>query len=349
MKKTMFFLLLLLVGFQGVQAQEFVVNPWGAEELKCYGVTWDGWEWKTAHERYVMLEEGYTFQCVDTIDSDYCIFEYEDKYYAARTKGLKFSSGNPEGMENPLSEEVQIRATPVGEFYGSMSAVYSVLAIFAVAMFFVFLYLKSETSFLRGALLVVIPLAILAVSAIEVYGYYLFEDDIFWWCDYELYGFWGTLLRLIPFALLLVAQLLSIKVYKEALPHELSIKPAAISLGICIPLSIAVAIVMALMNMQSTPAFDIVVNATFFISLGIGVVKTLVRNISACGLFSGIFETLFILVYIISCIITVVAFISFSFKVIMMLLAACFVILLLFGMINGGTSKKRVFIFVEKD
>ena len=341
MKRILLFFLLTLAGLQGVSAQEFVVNPWGADELKCYTATKKGRQWEVGYEDFVMVEKGYTFQSVDSIQSEYYVFKHEGGYYAASAAELKFSSGNPAGQENPLSEEIQMRATPVGEFYGSMSAVYSIIAIYVVALLFVFLCLKFNTSFSRALFLVVVPLAILAVSAIEIYGYYLFNDKIFWWCEYERYGFWGTLLRLIPFALLVVTQLLSIKIYEPALEHELSIKPAAISLAVCVPLTIISAFAASYIDVPVETAMAV----TFSVSLGIGVLITLVRNISDFGFFQGIFVTLFTIVYVISCIISVVSLISFSFKLIMMMLAVCFGLMIISGLANAKTTRT----FVTKD
>lgn len=345
MKRQLLFFLLLLAGLQGVEAQEFVINPWAADTLKCYAAKRNGWEWEVQYEKHVMLPDGYTFQSVDSIGNDYFVFKHEGAYYAAKARELKFSSNNPEDMENPLSEEAQKRGSPIGEFYGSMSFLYVIIAIYTVALLVSLLYIKTGASFFRFIFLLVIPLAILAVSLIEIYGYYQFEEDIFWWCEYERYGFWGTLLRLIPFALLVVTQLLSIKFYQAALPHEFSIKPAAISLAVCLPLTIAAVIIMAIIGMEGTPAFEIISMSVFFLSLGTGVLITLVRNISSFGFFSGIFVTLFTIVYVISCIISVLSLITFSFKVIMMILAACFGIAILCGMANAAPTRT----FVTKD
>ena len=343
MKRLLLFFFLLLAGLQVVPAQEFVVNPWAADSLKCYEATRNGREWEVGYEKHVMLEKGYTFQSVDTIRSEYYVFKHEGKYYAANAVALKFGSGNPENMENPLSEEIQMCATPVGEFYGSMSAVYSIIAIYVVALLFVFLYLKFGTPFLRAMFLIIVPFAILAVSAIEIYGYFYFSDKIFWWCEYERYGFWGTLLRLIPFALLVVTQLLSIKIYEPALEHELSIKPVAISLAVCVPLTIISAFVASSMDMP----VEMTMAVTFSVSLGFGLLISLVRNISAFGFFQGVFVTLFTIVYVISCVISVVSLISFSFKVIMMMLAVCFGILMIYGIATVPIAEKRT--FVTKD
>ena len=117
---------------------------------------------------------------------------------------------------------------------------------------------------------------------------------------------------------------------------------ALTGVGVCMPI---ILIISAFAASYIDVPVETAMAVTFSVSLGIGVLITLVRNISDFGFFQGIFVTLFTIVYVISCIISVVSLISFSFKVIMMMLAVCFGLMIISGLANAKTTRT----FVTKD
>uniref|UniRef100_UPI004055F21C hypothetical protein n=1 Tax=Alistipes sp. TaxID=1872444 RepID=UPI004055F21C len=60
---------------------------------------------------------------------------------------------------------------------------------------------------LRLPTLVAIPVLILLISLMEIVGFLSVKGDMFWWCDYDTYGFFGSLLRVIPFIAVVWMQL----------------------------------------------------------------------------------------------------------------------------------------------
>ena len=154
--------------------------------------------------------------------------------------------------------------------------------------------------------------------------------DMFWWCDYDRYGFFGSLFRVIPFMIVMVIQLYSIKLYERGLiindseydaesPKTISVKPAFISLAVCVPIFLVVVFTMAGLDLQGI-WMDIAGIVAFLGSLGIGVVITLKRNIKAWGAANGLWVTIFTIVYCLGCIVAGIGLIVLIFKIIFQML-----------------------------
>jgi hypothetical protein len=164
----------------------------------------------------------------------------------------------------------------------------------------------------------------IVASVLEIWAYSVLGSDAFWWCSYENYGFWGSLLRAIPFVVFVAFQLYSIKGYERLLLDErsdvkLSIKPAAISLVICIPVTILAVVCMTLMGHEGVLR-DVVSVAAFFLSFGIGVFISLRKNIKILGKFSGFLFTIFSMVYIVASVIAIIGLIIVALDLIFQIL-----------------------------
>ncbi len=345
MKKIFLLLVALFIGVQCVPAQEFTLNSWGWDlgKVKCYLVEKSDSGWVLSNSERVEFEDGFKLHSFTrAVDNDsYYVFNHEGEYYAAHEKKLVFSPENPEGVENPLSKSAQRRSTRLGEFYGSMEATYFILIIFAVAIVISFLYLTTKTIVLRPLFIITIPVAILLVSAIAIYGFLCFEEDFLWWCDMDKLGFWGALICLVPFALILWTLYRSISVYERGLflnsknddpnapEKKISVKPAAIGICVSIPLAFIVLAVLAANGHQHSWYFEPLVLGVFFVTLGIGLLISLKRNISTFGLFFGILITLFLIVYIVGCIIFTGAAIVLAFEVLIQILMVIGAIIML--------------------
>ena len=331
--KRLFLLLALLCTYVITSAQEFIINPWGAEESLCYAVSKsaEGFSVNYNEEEGLNFAEGTSIQKIGESDNGYYyIFEHEGKYFAANRQELIFSSNNPEDVENPLSEKIQARGSTLGKFYGSSSAITAIIITMAIAALIALFYLKFNIGALRPIFLLAIPTAILCISLIEVVGYLKFGMDMFWWCEYDRYGFFGSLFRVIPFMIVMVAQLYSIKVYEIGLafndsksdaniPRKISVKPAFISLAICVPVFLVVVFTMAGLDLQGI-WMDIAAIVAFLGSLGVGVFITLKRNIKAWGAINGMWVTIFTIVYCLGCIVSGIGLIVLIFKIIFQML-----------------------------
>lgn len=331
--KRLSLLLALLFTYVITSAQEFIINPWGADELQCYAVTKsaEGFSVNYNKEEGLNVADGTIIQKIAESDNGYYyIFEHEGKYYAADRKELKFSDNNPEDVENPLSAKIQARGSALGNFYRTSKAITSIVLIMLVAAIIATLFVGLKMYSLRPLFLIIVPVAILAVSIIEVVGFLRFGMDMFWWCEYDRYGFFGSLFRVIPFMLVMAAQLFSIKFYELGLiindpspesneEKKISVKPAFISLAICVPVFLVVVFTMAGLDLQGI-WMDIAAIVAFLGSLGVGVLITLKRNIKAWGSINGLWVTIFTIVYCLGCIVSGIGLIALIFKIIFQML-----------------------------
>ena len=326
--KRLFLLLVSLCAFFSVSAQEFIINPWGADELGCYPVnkTANGFSIVYNSDLKQPFEAGFTFQSLG-MDSDehFYIFEHEGNYYAAKRTELKFSNNNPDDMENPLPEKTQARSTLAGKFYGSSSAITIIVLLMAVAAILSYAYVGMGINALRPIFLVFIPFAILVVSLIMIVGYAKFQTDIFWWCEYDRYGFFGSLFRVIPFMAAVAVQLYSIKVYEMGLfngedtDKEISVKPAFISLAICIPVLLVTIFGLSAMGIKGD-LMEAIGLIAFLGSLGFGVLLTLKRNVKSFGAANGMWATIFTIIYSLGCIMSGIGLIILIFQIIFQIL-----------------------------
>lgn len=339
MRKELFTLFVaIFVGMASLSAQIFEISKWGSEDVLAFPTQKNSnGEWVHDATNAVRFDKGFEFQSVDK-QGDYYIFAHEGKFYSIYENNLKFSSKNPDEVENPLSEKQQKRFTLGGWFYSSMAAVYTMLIVMGFGVIISFLYFKGYIDN-KGFVLKVIPAAILINSLILIYGQLNFGSDIFWWCDYDRYGFFGSLLRVIPFMIVLFVQIISIKVYEiflfdgqtereDGTELKLSIKPAALSLALCLPATIAVAILLSFLNIRGF-FMDTITLVVFFGSLGWGMLKTYRKNVQLFGALNGLMMTIFSAVYIIGCVIAAIALIVLIFRIIFQILAVLGTLLVL--------------------
>lgn len=146
-----------------------------------------------------------------------------------------------------------------------------------------------------------LPACILAASMLEIWAYLVMGKSAFWWCDSDRYGFFGSMLRVVPFVLFVAFQLFSIKIYEAFLPgvnedNKLSIKPLAIGIAICLPVALAIAMLLAAFDIRGLTA-GLASVAGLLICLTVGFVWSLVKNIKVLGKVNGLFFTVFGIVY----------------------------------------------------
>lgn len=329
---------------------ELVIDPWGGSGVECKELvkTSKGYESHTNKpERF--FERGYTFKPI-RFDGGYrYTFEEEGKYYAVNMSDIQFDRRKDakelDFMIRGKSEQLREFG---GRFYGTSQALWLMLFVMGAAAVVVLFYLYGGVQSLRPLVLSVLPAAILVFSLIEIVGYTKFGTDMFWWCEYERYGFFGSLLRLFPFAAMVAAQVVSIRVYERVLfegetdpetgkPKRISLKPAAWSLALCIPIFVICIFIVAGAGMGNTILMDIVGLVSFLGTLGVGLFISLKRNIKSLGRTTGLYVTSFSIIYIIGCIISAIAMIILIFQIIFQILVVVGTILIFMMM---GTRRR---------
>lgn len=256
-------------------------------------------------------------------ESNYAAIEVNGKEYGVHSRYLLFSDENPEGVED-IFENTREREnhTWQGKLFATFAPYVVMASLFLAAILFMVIGLMSKV--VRKISLFVVPVCMIVASVLEIWAYSVLGSDAFWWCSYENYGFWGSLLRAIPFVVFVAFQLYSIKGYERLLLDErsdvkLSIKPAAISLVICIPVTILAVVCMTLMGHEGVLR-DVVSVAAFLLSFGIGVFISLRKNIKILGKFSGLLFTIFSMVYIVASVIAIIGLIIVALDLIFQIL-----------------------------
>ncbi len=321
---------------------ELVIDPWGGSSVECKQLKKSGNDFVAyTKSPKVEFERGYTFKAIAFVDHYRYVFEDDGKYYGVSMGDVQFDSREDaeelgfmiRGKSNKLHKFG-------GRFYGTSAALWMMLLVMGAAGVVAVLYLKGGVKSLRPLFLAILPAAILIFSFIEIFGYKQFGNDMFWWCEYERYGFFGSLFRLFPFAAMVAAQVASIRIYERALfegeidtdtgkPKKISLKPAAWSLVLCLPVLLIVAFIFASLDLQNTIIMDLASVIGFFGTLGLGLFISFKRNVKSFGHATGLYVTIFSIVYIIGCIISAIAMIALIFQIIFQILVVVGAILIL--------------------
>lgn len=341
--KRFFSFILLLACCMIMSAQKYVVDPLFSDSIEVHSVSLRDSTWS--------VEKGFIKTMIPRgteIDScgrsraakHYLIFEYEGKKYEIKKSELLFSENNPEGMVNPLSDKIQRKHSAVGHWFATMTPSYIVMALLLLSFIISFICSKWDMDSIRPAALVIITASILIVSLLELTAYYYLGGDAFWWCDYDRYGFFGALFRVIPFGLVVLAQLKSIYWFQGVLltdednPEGISLKPAAIGLCACIPVLIVYALVVQVaIGWKGTLSDVVAVVLTLGVLFG-GLFISGYANMERMGVKRGIICTLFSVVYILGCIVAFGGLLVVLFRLfiqVLMVVAAIVVIMMMGG------------------
>lgn len=308
-------------------AQKYILDDNFADSIPLHKIeVGENHSYETLAEEVMKLPHGEVVEVKRGLkdnETSYAAIEVNGKEYGVYVRHLLFSDENPEGVEDIFGNTHEhVNHTWQGKLFATFTP-YVVMALFFLdAILFMVIGLMSKV--VRKISLFVVPVCMIVASVLEIWAYSVLGSDAFWWCSYEKYGFWGSLLRAIPFVVFVAFQLYSIKGYERLLLDErsdvkLSIKPAAISLVICIPVTILAVVVMTLMGHEDVLR-DVVSVAAFFLSFGIGVAISLRKNTKILGKFLGLLFTIFSLVYIVAGIIAIIGIIIVALDLIFQIL-----------------------------
>lgn len=244
----------------------------------------------------------------------------DGKEYAVRGSYLILCDNNPEGTINLFPDlRKDGKHTATEHFFTTMTPYWIIAILFIAAIAFSFL---GRIEALRGISLIGMPVCITFASFMEIWGFIEIGTNVFWWCDYDTYGFFGSLFRAVPYVVFVAFQIYSIKLYEKILfvddpDKKFSIKPMAISIGACIPATIVTAIACALWWRSATDIASLVV---FLATLIVGVVISYRRNVKTLGVFNGTMLTIFMAAYIVGGLIALWGLIVIIFRLILQIL-----------------------------
>lgn len=308
-------------------AQKYILDDNFADSIPLHKIeVGENHSYETLAEEVMKLPHGEVVEVKRGLkdnETRYAAIEVNGKEYGVYVRHLLFSDENPEGVEDIFENtHERVNHTWQGKLFATFTPYVVMALLFLAAIIFMVIGMMSKV--VRKISLIVVPACIVVASVLEIWAYNVLGSDAFWWCSYDRYGFWGSLLRAIPFVVFVAFQLYSIKGYERLLLDgrndvKLSIKPAAISLAICIPITIVAVVCMTLMGHEGVLR-DVVSVAAFLLSFGIGVFISLRKNIKILGKFSGLLFTIFSMVYIVASVIAIIGLIIVALDLIFQIL-----------------------------
>lgn len=225
-----------------------------------------------------------------------------------------------------------------------------IVGLIAMAYLLSFLGLKYNTSSFRTAAVFVAPVCLLLVTAIEVMGFYLVHSDIFWWCSYDTYGFFGSLLRLIPFTIVVLAQIYSFFIYTELYFYDdydasecrSFIYPAGIAMLSCIPLAVVVGLILDWCGVSDHTAETIAFVVGCVILLA-GIAVTFWQGICDFGAAKALPISLVAMIYIIGCMVALIGIIVLVIRLIIQVIIVCVGIFIALALLGGGGGGNTIY------
>lgn len=253
MKHRLAFFFIALLSCLSISAQKFELDPLWGDSIECMVASKPDSLWKISEPiQSVKFPKGMEIESCGKANGYYVAFKKDGASYMAYMGDLKFSADNPEGTVNPLSEDTVKKHSALGHFYATYTP--AVLVLILMGMILATFFVARKSSPAVPLALKVIPVCMLLISIIEVVGYKVLGGDMFWWCDNDRYGFFGSLFRVIPFGAVVALQFYTFKMFETLVfadvPAEekgkLSLKPAMVSLAACLPVLIAYAMIVQL-------------------------------------------------------------------------------------------------------
>lgn len=220
---------------------------------------------------------------------------YEGKKYLVAADDLMLSPNDTSGMADFLNK-TKSRHEKWPHWYYTYTPYILVLSLLALATLLAAL---AGGSVLCSAL---VPILLLASIFLEVFGVYWLGDDILWWVDKDHFAMGTVIIRLILFAVAIVLQIFSIRLYKNSLVDdavdELNVRRPIVSTLIGAGLLLA-CILISLVFRKSLDSMQMLYIGLGLLGLSvlIGIIVTAVQNCRALGFVGGLAFTLFAIIY----------------------------------------------------
>lgn len=291
-------------------AQIYVTDDILTDSVKVFFVTTaeDGTEMSGDHAFSIPTGETVTVERLLKGSEYEGIVRFDGKEFAMHRHSLTFSDENAEGTEDIFGDTRAMKNhTWEGRFFATLTP-YILIAICFIGA--ILISILGMDNYRTGCLaLWIVPLMILLGSGLEIWALSVIGKQTFWWCDSDRFGFWGSAIRMVPFALVVYAQLMSIIFYKGLLwidkDDDVSLKPMAKSIILCIPVFLIVTVICAALHLPGMWQVIIPLSVSL-VALSVGIIKSSSRNITALGKIGGLAFTAFGAIYIICACVAVV-------------------------------------------
>lgn len=329
--KRLYLLLITMVMLQvNASAQKFQVDLLFSDSTAVRQMILADTTWVEADDpTRAMIPHGFEFESID-IDSEdsRIIFAMDGKYYRIPFNSVRFSNDNADDVTNPLPPKIVRRHTALAHFFATLTPYIIILLLIAGGMATGIAGLRVRS--LKKVAMIVLPACLAAASLLEVLAFFMIGDDMVWWCDDDLQGFWGALIGAIPFTAVILMQFYSMKLYStlifgdqsrvdEDQRKKISLKPAAWGIGLLLPMIIVLMLIMNWIGWTGTLS-DLVVLLVAVLITALLIGKGFRDNIRTLGAASGIAVSVFSIVYLLGLIISAVLLVIVIFKIILQII-----------------------------
>ncbi len=336
-------------------APQYVLDPMFADSATCYRAVLKDTAWTVKdYSKTKVFPRGLLIDsCKLPKSTEYnVVFVNNGRYYQVNKSHLKWSGTNPNSLPVALKSSVVRQHSDIGVFFSTLWPCWLVIGLVGLPLLFTIILplllsrfepIRRFLAVVCRAMVIVMPICLLLVALIEIADYQLFGSQAFWWCDKDRYGFLGSVLRIIPFLLVVIAQVASIWWYEGILffgerdeSKKIHMKPAVISFVVSIPVVIVFLLVAQMAFGWKGKDAELTAVAIFFAILLTGIIITLVKNVRELGTLRGTLITLFVLVYIVGCMVAIGGLVVAILEVLVPLLCALFGLAILGGGLLGG-------------
>lgn len=306
--KTIFIAIVMLSAGQ-MSGQKYVVDPFMRDSVTLNQIQIISGKEAVGIDA-VSIAAGDTVSVLRRVDGfpDYGVIKVDGKEYAISVFGnLCFI--DDEEVEDPWETLTAKWRTPDGRLYSTLTPYQYIVGLVLGSLLLLLIGLKWKL--IRLIALIFVPLMIALACYLEVRGYLALGTRMFWWCDSDVYGFWGSVLRVLPFSFVILAQLASFPLYGRLVSRNCTpmgeLTPMAISFLIVIPVMFIVCLVLGLLRVSNS-TLQIIAGIIIIAIIGLGSMSTIVLNIKSYGFFKGMGLTIFGVVYIVGAMIAVLGF-----------------------------------------
>ena len=306
--KTIFIAIMMLSAWQA-SGQRYVADPSKRDSVTLNQIQIISGKEAVGIEAF-SIATGDTVSVLRRVEDfpDYGVIKVDGKEYAISIFGnLCFI--DDEEVEDPWETKTARWRTPDGRLYSTLTPYQYIVGLVLGSLLLMLVGLKLKL--VRLIALILVPLMIALACYLEVRGYLALGTRMFWWCDSEIYGFWGSVLRVLPFGFVILAQLASFPLYGRLVARDRSpmggLKPMAVSFLIAIPVIFIVCLVLGLLHVSNS-TLQMIAGIILIAIIGLGSMSTIVLNIKSYGFFKGLWLTIFGVVYIVGAMIAVFGF-----------------------------------------
>lgn len=243
-----------------------------------------------------------------TYNGDVVVVTYQGSRYFVDAKDLMIS---PE--ETACRDFINCHKnhhTAWGRFYSTMTPFVAIFFLLLAATILAFLINGKNGPRLIPTILV--PACILTAILLEMLGVIKMGRDVLWWLDVDVIDKGTVILRLVIFALAVIMQIFSMRLYKNGIvsfvrDHEQKIHVKRPMVGALIGVILLAASVIAAIIVPKQAEICLTVGGILLVvAIIVAIISTAVVNCRALGKGAGIAFTLFVVIYGIGLITTLI-------------------------------------------